>query len=83
MRGVVPEADVPRLPTEKQPQGYLDWNIEPQPPTGDWRPGSYVILSQSIEAPPMTYQFNFGFALEGTTFGQTAFLKTMDLGAIP
>jgi len=81
--GFVKEEDVPRLPEEKQAQGYMDWNFAPNPPTSSWEVGKYVVLTHAIEATPMVYQIKFGLFQESTLFGQTALLKPMDLGAIP
>ena len=81
--GFVKEEDVPRLPEEKQAQGYMDWNFAPNPPTSTWEAGKYVVLTHAIEATPMVYQIKFGLFQESTLFGQTALLKPMDLSAIP
>lgn len=81
--GFVVDADLPRLPPEKQEQGYVDWNFDPQPPTSSWEPGSVVVLTHQIRATPMVYQFKFGLFQDNELFGQTALLKPMDLSAIP
>lgn len=81
--GFVEEENLDRLPPEKQEQGYIDWNFNPLPPCTDWVPEDYVVLVHQIQAPPLVFQFKFGFFQEDTLYGRTALLKTMDLGAIP
>jgi hypothetical protein len=68
---------------EKQGQGYVDWNFAPQPPTTEWVPGDYVVLTHQIVAEPLVWQFKFGLFEGDTLFGRTALLQVMDLGAIP
>jgi hypothetical protein len=81
--GFVAPENLPRLPVEKQGQGYVDWNFAPQPPTTEWVPGDYVVLTHQIVAEPLVWQFKFGLFEGDTLFGRTALLQVMDLGAIP
>ena len=81
--GFVEEANRNDLPPDKQAQGYQDWNFDPQPPTPEWVPGDYAVVTHQIVARPLVYQFKFGFFREDTQFGRTALLRPMDLGAVP
>lgn len=80
--GFVAPENLPRLPADKQAQGYMDWNFDPQPPATEWVPGDYVILTNQIVAESMAWQFKFGLFQGDTLFGRTALLQTMDLGAM-
>lgn len=80
--GFVAPENIPRLPPEKQEQGYVDWNFDPQPPAKDWVPGDFVILTNQIVAEPLVWQFKFGLFQEDVLFGRTALLQPLDLSMI-
>jgi hypothetical protein len=80
--GFVSPENLSRLPADKQAQGYVDWNFDPQPPATEWVPGDFVILTNQIVAEPLQWQFKFGLFQDEVLFGRTGLLKVMDLGAI-
>ena len=80
--GFVTPENLPLLPTDKQAQGYMDWNFDPQPPATTWVPGDFVILTNQIVAAPLQWKFKFGLFQDETLFGRTAALQVMDLGAM-
>lgn len=80
--GFVSPENLSRLPADKQAQGYMDWNFDPQPPATEWVPGDFVILTNQIVAEPMEWQFKFGLFQGDVLFGREALLKVMDLGAM-
>ncbi|MBL7647424.1 MAG: glycosyltransferase family 39 protein [Candidatus Hydrogenedentes bacterium] len=80
--GFVSPENLSKLPADKQAQGYMDWNFDPQPPATEWVPGDFVILTNQIVAEPLQWQFKFGLFQGDVLFGRTGLLKVMDLGAM-
>ena len=80
--GFVSPENLSRLPADKQAQGYVDWNFDPQPPATEWVPGDFVILTNQIVAEPLQWQFKFGLFQGEVLFGRTGLLQVMDFGAM-
>lgn len=59
---VAPE-NVAYLPEESRSQGLVMWNFDPDPPTGAWKQGEYVIITHRIQAEPIPYRLTLGFFL--------------------
>lgn len=73
--------DLHHLPPEFRAQGYMDWNFNPQPPTTTWKPGDYMLVSQTVSAPPIPLDLKIGFfSKEEGFFGASVGLGQLDFG---
>lgn len=70
------------LPERFRKQGYQDWNFNPQPPTNEWRAGSHVIVTNTIDPEPIPYSLKIGFFnYENEYYGNTIQLGQLDFGS--
>lgn len=82
--GRVDPQNLQYLPENMRVEGYMMWNFNPDPPTKDWTPGDYVVLTQRIQAEPIKYKLKLGFYSDASGFfGASIPLGEIDFSQIP
>ncbi len=76
------EADTQETPGENRKSRLRRWDFMPQPPTSQWQPDKYIVITMKKPAAGTSYELGFGFFLDEKThygseisLGETDFSK--------
>lgn len=52
------------LSENRQVTGFENWQISPQPPTSEWKPGRYYVFTKNVQAKPIPYRMKVALAIK-------------------
>ena len=81
MLGYVKEQHLGFLSEDERQSKAKIWWIEPTPPTYNWPPDEYIMISEVIEAEPIPYNLKVGFFKPSENIARLVELGWVDLSA--
>lgn len=64
VHGYVADEHLTELSEDRQSSGFENWQIMPQPPTAEWEPGRYYLVTRKVQAKQLPYRINVMLAIK-------------------